>query len=75
MLLLGCQSGGKSRGKVMKSAQECRYQMRFWLEASKDARMRGDEANEQYAIQMFRQNRDELLTIWSSTEERAAQCG
>ena len=59
----------------MKDAKEYRYQMRFWLEASKDARLRGDEANERYAIQMFRQNRDELLSIWSSPAEEAAQCG
>jgi hypothetical protein len=59
----------------MKDAREYRYQMRFWLEASKDARLRGDEANERHAIQMFRQNRDELLSIWSSPAEEAAQCG
>lgn len=59
----------------MKDAKEYRYQMRFWLEASKDARLRGDEANERHAIQMFRQNRDELLSIWSSPAEEAAQCG
>ncbi|WP_221800110.1 hypothetical protein [Paenibacillus typhae] len=59
----------------MRTARECRYQMRFWLEASKDAKLRGDEANEQHAIQMFRQHRDELLTIWSSPAEIAANCG
>lgn len=59
----------------MKTVSDCRYQMRFWLEASKDAKLRGDEANEQHAIRMFRQNRDELLTIWSSPAEMAAQCG
>lgn len=26
---------------MMEGVKECRYQMRFWLEASKDARMRG----------------------------------
>lgn len=59
----------------MIDARECRYQMRFWLEASKDARLRGDDENEHHAIQMFRQNRDELLAIWSSPAESAAQCG
>ncbi|MEK4519987.1 hypothetical protein NSS64_32410 [Paenibacillus sp. FSL H8-0122] len=60
---------------MMEGVKECRYQMRFWLEASKDARMRGDEINEQHAIQMFRWHRDDLLTIWSSSVESAAQCG
>ncbi|WP_375104094.1 hypothetical protein ACDZ28_04190 [Paenibacillus sp. RS8] len=59
----------------MKDLRECRYQMRYWLEASKDAKMRGDETNEQHAIQMFRQRRDELLATWSSPAERGAQCG
>ncbi|WP_438498062.1 hypothetical protein [Paenibacillus sp. IHBB 3054] len=59
----------------MKDAKECRYQMRCWLEASKDARMRGDETNEQHAIRMFREYRDELLAIWSSPGEVALQCG
>ncbi|WP_342547676.1 hypothetical protein NST69_27705 [Paenibacillus sp. FSL P2-0089] len=60
---------------MMEGVKECRYQMRFWLEASKDARMRGDEINEQHAIQMFRRHRDDLLTIWSGSVESAAQCG
>lgn len=59
----------------MKDPRECRYQMRYWLEAGKDAKLRGDEVNEQYAIRMFRQHRDELLGIWSSPAETAAQCG
>lgn len=59
----------------MKDDKECRYQMRYWLEASKDARLRGDQTNEQHAIQMFRQHRDDLLTIWSSPAELAEQCG
>lgn len=59
----------------MKANQECRYQMRYWLEVSKDAKMRGDEVNEQHAIKMFRHYRDNLLSSWSSPAERAAQCG
>lgn len=59
----------------MKDARECRYQMRYWLEASKDAKIRGDETNEEHAIKMFRQNRDELLAAWSSPAEREALCG
>lgn len=59
----------------MKDVTECRYQMRYWLEASKDAKIRGDVVNEQHAIQMFRQRRDELLATWSSPAERGTQCG
>lgn len=59
----------------MKDLKECRYQMRCWLEASKDAKLRGDEINEEHAIEMFRLYRDELLAAWSSPAERAALCG
>ncbi|MEK5419415.1 hypothetical protein [Paenibacillus sp. FSL L8-0708] len=59
----------------MKEIKDCRYQMRYWLEASKDARMRGDVINEQHALKMFRQYRDKLLAAWSSPAEREALCG
>ncbi|OME59460.1 MULTISPECIES: hypothetical protein [Paenibacillus] len=59
----------------MEEIKDFRYQMRYWLEASKDARMRGDEANEEHAIKMFRQNRDELLSAWSSPAEKEVLCG
>lgn len=60
---------------TMKDARECRYQMRFWLEASKDAKMRGDRVNEQHAIEKFRENRDALLAIWASESTAIRHCG
>lgn len=54
--------------------QDYRYEMRFWLEASKDAKMRGDEVNEKHAILKFREYRDELLDLWRAKAKRFSQC-
>ena len=62
----------------MKTAIECRREMRFWLEASKDAKIRQDKVNEEYAIRQFRASRDELLSIWEGYNKHEAEmclCG